>query len=200
VRISRESTGLKKRKRTMSKKKAFKKNRNLKVPERTKYKYTHFRLERKGQKGLSVVGKMGIAVKAKIKKPVFLTPRQIEVLRRFLYSKAKKGRARMYIRVFPDLPLSKKPQGLRMGAGKGRNHNAWLARIKNGQPLVEFIGRGLRGQPGFSREHIERALVQLQFRMPFLIKARTRYTKRSIWGHRISGTEINKKSKDEEKV
>ena len=67
-----------------------------------------------------------------------LTARQIEAARRCITRTVKRG-ARVWIRVFPDKPISKKPLEVRMGSGKG-SVEYWVCRIKPGMVLYEMEG------------------------------------------------------------
>ncbi len=67
-----------------------------------------------------------------------LTSRQIEAARRALTHFIKRG-GRVWIRIFPDKPVSKKPLEVRMGSGKG-NVEFWVAEIKPGAVLYEMEG------------------------------------------------------------
>jgi large subunit ribosomal protein L16 len=67
-----------------------------------------------------------------------LTSRQIEAARRALTRFIKRG-GRVWIRVFPDKPVSKKPLEVRMGSGKG-NVEYWVAKVKPGAVLYEMEG------------------------------------------------------------
>lgn len=67
-----------------------------------------------------------------------LTARQIEAARRCITRTVKRG-ARVWIRVFPDKPISKKPLEVRMGSGKG-SVEFWVCRIKPGMVLYEMEG------------------------------------------------------------
>ncbi len=67
-----------------------------------------------------------------------VTARQIEAARRALTRHIKRG-GRVWIRVFPDKPVSKKPLEVRMGKGKG-NPEYWVAQVKPGKVLYEMEG------------------------------------------------------------
>ena len=67
-----------------------------------------------------------------------LTARQIEAARRAI-TRAMKRQGRVWIRVFPDVPVSKKPAEVRMGSGKGAPE-FWAARVKPGRILFEVDG------------------------------------------------------------
>ena len=67
-----------------------------------------------------------------------LTARQIEAARRAMTRHIKRG-GRIWIRIFPDKPISSKPAEVRMGKGKG-NPEFWVAEIKPGKVLYEMDG------------------------------------------------------------
>ncbi len=68
----------------------------------------------------------------------FMSARQIEAARVTITRRVKKG-GKMWIRVFPDKPITKKPTETRMGKGKG-NFEAWVAPIKPGRVIYEIEG------------------------------------------------------------
>ena len=70
--------------------------------------------------------------------PDRVTARQIEAARRAL-TRAMKRSGRVWIRVFPDVPVSKKPIEVRMGKGKG-TPEYWVCRVKPGRVLFELDG------------------------------------------------------------
>ena len=70
--------------------------------------------------------------------PVWLTDRQIEAARVALTRGIKRG-GKVWIRVFPDKPVTKKPQETRMGKGKG-SPEGWVAVVKPGRILFEMNG------------------------------------------------------------
>ena len=74
----------------------------------------------------------------KATEPDRLTARQIEAARRAL-ARGMKRAGRIWIRVFPDVPVSKKPAEVRMGSGKG-TPELWVARVKPGRVLFEIDG------------------------------------------------------------
>lgn len=122
--------------------------RYLNSPYRTKYKYYHFRLIKKGQKGIYNIKDKDVSLKIKSKVAWILTPGQIEIIRRVYAKRIKMNQGNMGIISFPDLPKSKKPLGLRMGKGKGK-FASWVAPIRYGQNIVRFC---------FSRMPIEKPL------------------------------------------
>ena len=87
--------------------------------------------------------------------PERITARQIEAARRAITRHIKR-QGRLWIRVFPDVPVSSKPAEVRMGSGKG-SPEFWAARVKPGRILFE-----LDGVPGpLAAEAFERAAMKL---------------------------------------
>lgn len=70
--------------------------------------------------------------------PVWITSRQIEAARRAMTRQLKRG-GKIWIRVFPDKPITAKPAETRMGKGKG-NPEYWVAVVKPGRILYEMAG------------------------------------------------------------
>ena len=70
--------------------------------------------------------------------PGWMTQRQIEAARRAMTRHIKRG-GRIWIRIFPDKPISRKPAEVRMGNGKG-NPEYWVAEIQPGKVLYEMDG------------------------------------------------------------
>ena len=105
-------------------------------PKRTKY--------RKAFKGrISGAAKGGFSLSfgshgLKAQEPARITARQIEAARRAMTRQMKRA-GRVWIRVFPDVPVSKKPAEVRMGSGKGAPE-FWAARVKPGRVLFELDG------------------------------------------------------------
>lgn len=104
-------------------------------------KRTKFRKQQKGRnRGLAQSGSRvsfgEFAIKATTRGR--LTARQIEAARRTITRKVKRG-GKLWIRVFPDKPVSKKPLEVRMGKGKG-NVEYWVALVQPGKVLYEIEG------------------------------------------------------------
>ncbi len=70
--------------------------------------------------------------------PAWITSRQIEAARRAMTRSVKRG-GKIWIRVFPDKPVTKKPAEVRMGSGKGAPDH-WVAVVKPGRVLFELAG------------------------------------------------------------
>lgn len=105
-------------------------------PKRTKFRKAH-----KGR--ISGVAKGGFTLTfgsygLKAMEPERVTARQIEATRRAITRHMKRA-GRVWIRVFPDVPVSKKPTEVRMGKGKG-SPEFWAARVKPGRIMFEIDG------------------------------------------------------------
>ena len=105
-------------------------------PTRTKFRKAHKgRIKGVASSGVDLAfGEFGL----KALEPDRITARQIEAARRALTRHMKRA-GRVWIRVFPDVPVSKKPLEVRMGSGKGAPE-FWAARIKPGRILFEVDG------------------------------------------------------------
>jgi large subunit ribosomal protein L16 len=105
-------------------------------PKRTKYrKAFKGRIHGAAKGGTSLnLGSYGL----KAMEPERLTARQIEAARRAITRHMKRA-GRVWIRIFPDLPVSKKPAEVRMGSGKG-SPELWVARVKPGRIIFELDG------------------------------------------------------------
>ncbi len=89
-----------------------------------------------------------------------LTDRQIEASRIAISRSIKRG-GKVWIRVFPDNPISKKPIGVRMGSGKGALE-FWIAKIKPGRILFEL--------EGVSADLARKAFRLASYKLPFKTK------------------------------
>jgi large subunit ribosomal protein L16 len=134
-------------------------------PKRTKY--------RKAFKGrISGAAKGGFnldfgAFGLKAMEPDRLTARQIEAARRAITRHMKRA-GRVWIRVFPDVPVSKKPAEVRMGSGKGAPE-FWAARVKPGRVLFELDGVSVQ----VAREALELAAAKLPIKTRFVSRVGT---------------------------
>jgi large subunit ribosomal protein L16 len=106
------------------------------MPKRVKYrKAQRGRMKGKAQRGSSLAfGDYGM----KVLEPGWITNRQIEAARVALTRSLKRG-GKVWIRIFPDKPVTKKPAETRMGKGKG-NPEEWVAVVKPGRILYEMEG------------------------------------------------------------
>ncbi len=105
-------------------------------PKRTKYR----KMMKGRNRGLALRGNQVSFGEYGLKATTrgMLTSRQIEAARRALTRFVKRG-GRVWIRVFPDKPVSRKPLEVRMGSGKG-NPEFWVAVIRPGAVLYEMEG------------------------------------------------------------
>ena len=105
-------------------------------PMRTKFRKAHKgRIKGLATSGVDLAfGQFGL----KALEPERVTARQIEAARRALTRHMKRA-GRVWIRIYPDVPVSKKPLEVRMGSGKGAPE-FWVARVKPGRILFEIDG------------------------------------------------------------
>ncbi|CAA2140956.1 MULTISPECIES: 50S ribosomal protein L16 [Hyphomicrobium] len=105
-------------------------------PKRTKFrKQFKGRIHGAAKSGTTLAyGEVGL----KAMEPERLSARQIEAARRAIARHTKRA-GRMWLRIFPDVPVSKKPAEVRMGSGKG-SPELWVARVKPGRIIFELGG------------------------------------------------------------
>jgi large subunit ribosomal protein L16 len=126
------------------------------MPKRVKYrKQMRGRMRGKAQRGNKVdMGDVGIQSLA----PAWITSRQIEAARRAIVRYLKR-RGKVYIRIFPDKPVTAKPAETRMGKGKGSVEH-WVAVVKPGRVMFEVGGVDI----DVAREALRRASYKLPVR------------------------------------
>ncbi len=130
------------------------------MPKRVKYRKTQRgRMKGKAQRGSTLAfGEYGL----KALEPGWVTNRQIEAARVALTRSLKRG-GKVWIRIFPDKPVTKKPAETRMGKGKG-NPEEWVAVVKPGRIMYEMQGvdggRRARGLPDGGPEDRHRHQVR----------------------------------------
>ena len=105
-------------------------------PKRTKYRKAFKGRIHGNSKGGTALNFGSFGLKAL--EPERVTARQIEAARRALTRHMKRA-GRVWIRIFPDVPVSKKPAEVRMGSGKG-TPELWVARVKPGRVIFEIDG------------------------------------------------------------
>ena len=131
-------------------------------PKRTKH--------RKAQKGrIRETAKRGTSIAfgsfaLKALEPVWLTNRQIEAARQAL-SRAMKREGNVWIRVFPDKIITRKPLEVRMGKGKG-NPEFWAAVVEPGRIIFETDGVPLN----VAKEALELAAQKLPIKTKFIVR------------------------------
>jgi large subunit ribosomal protein L16 len=108
------------------------------MPKRVKYRKAHRgRMKGKARRGNQVsFGEFGLQAL----EPCWMTSRQIEAARRAIIRHVKRS-GKLWIRVFPDKPVTVKPAETRMGSGKG-NVDHWVAVVKPGRVIFEIAGVG----------------------------------------------------------
>ena len=123
------------------------------IPKRTKYRKQHRPVRRGMSKGGNEIafGDFGIQALA----PAYVTNRQIEAARIAMTRYIKRG-GRVWITIFPDRPLTKKPLGTRMGSGKG-TPEFWIANVHPGRVMFEIGGVS----EDVAREALRRAIDKL---------------------------------------
>ncbi len=131
-------------------------------PKRTKHRKAHKgRIKGNAQRGATVAfGSFGL----KALEPIWLTNRQIESARQAM-TRAMKREGNVWIRVFPDKPITKKPAEVRMGKGKG-NLEYFAAVIKPGLILFEAEGVPL----DVAKHAFELAAQKLPIKTKFVVR------------------------------
>lgn len=106
------------------------------MPKRVKYRKQHRgRMKGRATRGAEIAfGEYGLQAL----EPCWMTNRQIEAARRAIVRYVRRG-GKLWIRIFPDKPITKKPAETRMGGGKG-NVEGWVAVVKPGRILFEIAG------------------------------------------------------------
>ena len=106
------------------------------LPKRVKYRRVHRgRMKGKALRGNTVSnGQFGLQAT----EPAWITSNQIEAARVAMTRYTKRG-GQVWIKIFPDKPVSKKPLGTRMGSGKGAPEY-WVAVVKPGRVMFEIAG------------------------------------------------------------
>ncbi len=132
-------------------------------PKRTKFrKYHRGQLTGKANRGNKVVyGEFGLQVI----EPCWITSRQIESGRRVLTRYVKRT-GKLWIRIFPDKPVTMRPDGSRMGSGKG-SPSYWVAVVKPGKVIYEITGVNEQ----VARQALRIASYKMPVKTKFLLKA-----------------------------
>jgi large subunit ribosomal protein L16 len=131
-------------------------------PSRTTYRKAH-----KGRIKGNAKGNVALAFGSygmKALEPERVTARQPEAARRAI-TRAMKRAGRIWIRVFPDVPVSRKPAEVRMGSGKGAPEY-WVVRVKPGRIMFEIDGV----PEDLAREALELGAAKLPIRTKFVTR------------------------------
>lgn len=131
-------------------------------PKRTKYRKAHKGRIHGDAKGGATLAFGAFGLKAL--EPERLTARQIEAARRAI-TRHMKRQGRVWIRIFPDLPVSQKPAEVRMGSGKG-SPEFWAARVAPGRILFEVDGI----PQDLAKRAFELAAAKLPIKTKFVVR------------------------------
>lgn len=131
------------------------------MPERVKYRKMHRGRTKGRSKGATSVhfGEYGVQAL----EPGWISSRQIEACRLILISAVRKS-GKLWIRIFPDKSVTKKPAETRMGGGKG-DVDHWVAVVKPGRVMFEFSG--------VNRETAESLVKQVGHKLPVKVRMLT---------------------------
>src|SRR5881392_4420681 len=132
------------------------------APKRSKYRKAHKgRIHGNAKGGTSLnFGNCGM----KAVEPGRITARQIEAARRAITRHIRRV-GRVWIRIFPDVPVSSKPAEVRMGSGKG-SPEFWVCRVKPGRIMFEIDGVA----PELAREALALGAAKLPIRTKFITR------------------------------
>jgi large subunit ribosomal protein L16 len=131
-------------------------------PKRTKFRKAHKGRIHGNAKGGTALNFGAYGLKAL--EPERVTARQIEAARRAMTRHMKRA-GKVWIRIFPDVPVSQKPAEVRQGKGKG-NPEFWAARVKPGRIMFELDGVPLE----IAKRAFELAAAKLPIRTKFVTR------------------------------
>jgi large subunit ribosomal protein L16 len=123
------------------------------IPRRVKHRKQHHPSRSGAAKGGTAINFGDYAIQAL--EPAYVTNRQIESARIAMTRHIRRG-GKVWITIYPDRPLTKKPAETRMGSGKG-SPEWWVANVKPGRVLFEVAGV----EEGLAREALTRAIHKL---------------------------------------
>lgn len=131
-------------------------------PKKTKHRKAHKgRIKGNAQRGATVAfGSFGL----KAMEPKWITNRQIEAARQAM-TRHMKREGNVWIRIFPDKPITRKPLEVRMGKGKG-NLEFWAAVVKPGRIMFECDGVPMK----LAQEALELAAQKLPIKTKFVVR------------------------------
>ena|ERR1700712_3964625 len=129
-------------------------------PKRTKYRKAHKGRIHGLAKGGTTLNFGAFGLKAL--QPERITARQIESARRAI-TRAMRRAGRVWIRIFPDVPVSTKPAEVRMGSGKG-SPEFWVCRVKPGRIMFEIDGV----TPDLAKEALQLGAAKLPIKTKFV--------------------------------
>lgn len=132
------------------------------LPKRTKYrKHQKGRIKGNAQRGNQLAfGSFGI----KVLEPAFITSRQLEAARQAI-TRQMKREGKVWIRIFPTKPMTKKPAEVRMGKGKG-SPEYWAAPVEPGRIIFEAEGVSV----DVAREAMRLGAQKLPVKVKFVVR------------------------------
>lgn len=136
------------------------------MPRKVKHRKHHRGRMTGDSKGATSIAFGEFAIQAL--EPGWITARQIEAARIAMTRHVKRG-GKVWINIFPDKPVTKKPAETRMGSGKG-NPEHWVAVVKPGRVLFELSGVSEE----LARAAMERAIQKLPIKARFITRAASR--------------------------
>jgi large subunit ribosomal protein L16 len=131
-------------------------------PKKTKFRKAHKGRIHGDAKGGTTLNFGSIGLKAMA--PERITSRQIEAARRAITRHIRR-QGKLWIRIFPDVPVTKKPLEVRQGKGKG-SVEYWAARVKPGRVMFEMDGV----EHGLAREALSRAAMKLPIKTKIITR------------------------------
>ncbi|MEY2956377.1 MAG: 50S ribosomal protein L16 [Gemmobacter sp.] len=131
-------------------------------PKRTKFRKQHKGRIHGEAKGGSMLNFGAFGLKAT--EPERVTARQIEAARRAI-TRQMKRQGRIWIRIFPDVPVTAKPTEVRMGSGKG-SVDRWVAKVKPGRVMFEIDGV----EETVAREALRLAAMKLPIKTRVIVR------------------------------
>ncbi|MBE6686358.1 MAG: 50S ribosomal protein L16 [Ruminococcaceae bacterium] len=132
------------------------------MPKRVKYRRVHRgRLKGKASRGTEIAyGQYGLVAQ----EPAWITSNQIEAARIAMTRYIRRG-GNVWIKIFPDKPITEKPAETRMGSGKG-SPEYWVAVVKPGRVMFEMDGVA----PEVAKEAMRLAMHKLPIKCKFVMK------------------------------
>ena len=132
------------------------------IPRRVRYRKQHHPTRRGVAKGGTELAFGDIGIQAL--ESSYVTNRQIEAARIAMTRHIRRG-GKVWINIYPDRPLTKKPAETRMGSGKG-SPEWWIANIKPGRVVFEIAGV----EEGLAKEALQRAVHKLPMKCRIIMR------------------------------
>jgi large subunit ribosomal protein L16 len=132
------------------------------IPRRVRYRKQHHPTRRGVAKGGTTLAFGDIGIQAL--ESSYVTNRQIEAARIAMTRHIRRG-GKVWINIYPDRPLTKKPAETRMGSGKG-SPEWWIANVKPGRVVFEIAGV----EEGLAKEALQRAVHKLPMKCKIITR------------------------------